>query len=140
MTNIDEICDEKFLQTFLKRCIIEKCETKEEEIKLKTFFGSTFINKKELEEANINYPIKLEYYKIINEDELIARKGTKFGINIIKTEYRENAPKIEEETIKYLSNDEQKVDEILESLKCNEVTPIALQDIIIDFSKQILFL
>lgn len=140
MEKIDENCDEKYLQTFSKRCIIEKCETKEEEVKLKTFFGSTFINKQELQEADINYPIKLEYYKIINEDELITKKGTKFGVNIIKTEYREDKPKVEEETIKYLSNDEQKVDEILESLKCNEVTPITLQDVIIDFSKQILFL
>lgn len=107
---------------------------------MKTFYGSTFINKQELEEANINYPIKLEYYKVINEDELIERKGTKFGVTVIKTEYKENEPKIEEETIKYLSNDEQRVDEILESLKCNEVTPIILKDVIIDFSRQILFL
>lgn len=107
---------------------------------MKTFFGSTFINKQELEEADINYPIKLEYYKIINEDELITKKGTKFGVNIIKTEYREDNTKVEEKTIKYLSNDEQKVDDILESLKCNKVTPITLQDVIIDFSKQILFL
>ena len=33
------------------------------------FFGGTFIRKEELKEAGIDYPIKLEYYKIINENE-----------------------------------------------------------------------
>ncbi len=108
---------------------------------MKTFFGSVFMNKQELEEANIHYPIKVEYYKIINEDELNLKRGTKFGIQVIKTEYKENNEiKVEEKTIKYLSNDEQKVNEILGTLKNNEVTPISLQDIIVDFSREILFL
>lgn len=107
---------------------------------MRTFFGSTFINKEKLEEADINHPIKLEYYKIINEDELTSKKGTKFGIDVIKTEYIKNDTKVEEKEIKYLSNDEQKVNEILEILKCNEVTPISLNDVIVDFSKEILFL
>ncbi len=108
---------------------------------MKTFFGSIFINKQKLEEENINYPIKVDYYKVINEDELDFRKGTKFGIQVIKTEYKENNEiKVEEKTIKYLSNDEQKVDQILETLKNNEVTPVSLQDIIIDFSREILLL
>ena len=36
---------------------------------LKNFFGSIFINRDELLEAGINYPIKVEYYKITNEPE-----------------------------------------------------------------------
>ncbi len=107
---------------------------------MKTFFGSTFINSEKLREENKNYPIKLEYYKVINEDELNKNKATKFGINIIKTEYMNNNTKVEEKAIKYLSNDEQKINEILDMLKQNEVTPICLQDIIMDLSKQILFL
>ncbi len=107
---------------------------------MKTFYGSTFINKEKLEEGNIKYPIKLEYYKIINEDELNKNNATKFGINIIKTEYVENEPRVEEKEIKYLSNDEQKVNEVLSILKRNEVTPVIVEDVIVDFSKQILFL
>ena len=107
---------------------------------MRTFFGSTFINKEKLQEADIDYPIKLEYYKVINEDEIVNKKGTKFGINVIKTEYIKNNTKVEEKEIKYLSNDEQKVNEILEVLKYNEVTPIAVQDVIVDFSRQMLFL
>ena len=37
---------------------------------LRTFFGSTFIEKDKLEEAEIYHPIKLEYYKEINEDDI----------------------------------------------------------------------
>lgn len=107
---------------------------------MKTFFGSTFIDRGKLEEEHINYPIKLEYYKIINEDELNKSNATKFGINVIKTEYIKDNTKVEEKAIKYLSNDEQKINEILNVLKQNEVTPISLEDVIMDFSKQILFL
>ena len=35
---------------------------------MKTFFGSIFIEKEKLQEAGVKYPIKLEYYKIINEE------------------------------------------------------------------------
>lgn len=38
---------------------------------MRTFFSSTFIKKETLKEAGIEHPIKLEYYKIINEDEMI---------------------------------------------------------------------
>ena len=38
---------------------------------MKNFFGSIFINRDELREAGIDYPIKVEYYKIINEEEKI---------------------------------------------------------------------
>ena len=39
-----------------------------EGVKMKTFFGSIFIEKEKLQEAGVKYPIKLEYYKIKNED------------------------------------------------------------------------
>ena len=41
---------------------------------MKRFYGSIFIEKEKLEEAGVENPIKLEYYKIINEDEFV--KGT----------------------------------------------------------------
>lgn len=107
-------------------------------MKMKVFFGSIFIKKEELEEARINYPIKLEYYKIINEDEFINKNKEKFGVKIIKTEYKGKEPNIEEKTIKHLSNDEEKVDKILKILKDNEVTPVCVQEIIFEFSKSLL--
>lgn len=106
---------------------------------MKIYFGSIFIEKEKLKEAGINYPIKLEYYKIINEDEMTKSKKPKFGISIEKTEYLENNIKFEKEVMKYISNDEQKINEILTILKDNEVTPVSMQDVIYDFSKQMLF-
>ncbi len=106
---------------------------------MNTFFGSIFIEKEKLKEAEINYPIKLEYYKIINEDEFIKNENAKYGIKIIKTEYIENETKTEDKTLRYLSNSEQKVEKILNILKENEVTPIAVQDVICDFLKKPIF-
>ena len=36
---------------------------------MRTFFGGNFIKEEMLSEAGIYHPIKLEYYKRINEDE-----------------------------------------------------------------------
>lgn len=102
---------------------------------MRTFFGGVFMKKEELKEAGINYPIKIEYYKKINEDEFVENKKFKFGINVIKTEYKPNDVSSEEKEIEYLTNDENKVNKILEILKNNQVTPIQVEDIICDFSK-----
>lgn len=106
---------------------------------MKTFFGSIFIKKEDLEEAGIKHPIKLEYYKIINEDEFINKNNAKYGINIVKTEYINDNVKVEDKTIQYLTSNEQKVENILNIFKENEVTPISVQDIICDFSKNTFF-
>ena len=102
---------------------------------MNTFFGSIFIEKEKLREAGVEHPIKLEYYKIINEDEFISRDNAKYGIKIVKTEYKKNNTKIEDKTIRYLSNNEQRVQEILDIFKKNEVTPVCAEDIICDFAK-----
>lgn len=108
--------------------------------KLKIFFSSTFIKKEVLKEARINYPIKLEYYKIINEDEMINGEKAKFGIGVVKTEYIGNNINVENKTIKYLSNDEKRIEEILKIFKENEVTPIGVTDIISDLSKKVIMI
>ena len=100
---------------------------------MKTFFGGVFINKELLNKAGINHPIKLEYYKRINEEELIEKSKAKFGISIVKTEYRKEDVKTEEKEIKYLTDDEVRVNYILDILKENYVTPIGLNDVIYDF-------
>ena len=61
---------------------------------MRTFFGGTFITKEKLEEAGIKHPIKLEYYKEINEDSINSGKA-KYGIYIVKTEYIPNDLKVE---------------------------------------------
>ena len=64
----------------------------------------------------------------------------KFGIKVIKTEYQKEEVKTEEKEIKFLSNDEKQVNEILEVLKNNDVTPVAIEDVISDFSKKMLYI
>ena len=103
---------------------------------MQIFYNSTFISKEHLEEAEINHPVKLEYYKIINEDEMIKGEKAKFGIGVIKTDYVGDNVKTEKEVIKYLSNDEKQIENILNVFKKNEVTPIGVKDVITELSKQ----
>lgn len=100
---------------------------------MRTFFSSTFIKKETLKEAGIYHPIKLEYYKIIHEDGMIQEKA-KFGIHVVKTEYKKDKVKVENKEIPNLVNDEKRVEEILNMLKENEVTPIGVEDILNDCS------
>ena len=104
---------------------------------MKTFFGGTFINQENLKEEGKEYPIKIEYYKNINEDELIKTNKTKYGIYVVKTEYIPENTKTEDKEIKYLTNDEQKVEEILDFFKRNEVTPVIVDDVIEDLKNQL---
>ena len=92
---------------------------------MKTFFGGIFIETKRLKEEEIEYPIKVEYYKIEEEN--------KFGIEIIKKEYKEQKIDIEKQELKSLSKDECKINRMLELFKKNEVTPISAPEIIEDF-------
>ena len=104
---------------------------------MKTFFGGIFIKKEKLQEAGIYHPIKLEYDKNINEDDITNNKA-KFGISIIKTEYINENTKVEEKHIRYLTNDERQANNILKLFKDNEVTPIGADDVIQEYAKSIL--
>ena len=99
---------------------------------MKNFFGSIFINRDELLEAGINYPIKVEYYKITNEPE--KENKLLYGIQIIKTEYR-NKIGIEQNRIEHITNDENEITKMLNLIKDNGVTPIGLEDVIIEIKK-----
>ena len=96
---------------------------------MKNFFGSIFINRDKLSEAGINYPIKVEYYKIINEDKKVKQNKLLYGIQIIKTEYRDKIG-VEEGKIESITNEEKEIEKMLELMKKNEVTPTALEDIV----------
>ena len=103
---------------------------------MKTFFGSVFIEKEKLEEAGIKYPIKLEYYKQINEDEINSHKKAKYGIEIIKTEYKPDYTKVENKKIKYITNDEIEANQILDIFRTNQVTPINSEEVIVDLFRK----
>ena len=99
---------------------------------MKNFFGSVFINRDELLEAGINYPIKVEYYKITNEPE--KENKLLYGIQVIKTEYKDKIG-VEQNRIEHITNDESEITKMLSLIKENEVTPIGLEDVIIEIKK-----
>jgi len=104
---------------------------------MKIFYGSSFMNKEELKEAGINYPIKLEYYRTSEEEkETYTKSLSKYGIEVIKTEYLENKVNIENVEVKSITSDEKEIDGILEILKKYQVTPISAENIIEDFQKK----
>lgn len=96
---------------------------------MKAFFDGIFIDEKKLNEAGIKYPIKLEYYKTIASE---GNVEAKYGIEIIKTEYKNGKIYTEREIAENLTNNTQELDRILTTLRNNEVTPIAMQDILSD--------
>lgn len=101
------------------------------------FFGGTFIDKEILIQSGINHPIKLEYYKKINEDYINSFEKKKYGIYIVKTEYIGNDSKVETKDIKYVTNDEIEENKILTLFKENQVTLINSEEIISDlFNKR----
>lgn len=102
---------------------------------MKNFFGSIFINRDRLREAGIDYPIKVEYYKITNEEEKIKQNKLMYGIEIIKTEYR-NKIGVEQQKLEHITNDEKEILKMLRLLKENEVTPIGLQDVIMEIKSR----
>ena len=102
---------------------------------MKNFFGSIFINRDELAEAGINYPIKVEYYKITNEEEKITENKLIYGIQVIKTEYRDKIG-VEQEKIEHITDDEKEITKILGLIKENEVTPIGLEDVILEIKSR----
>lgn len=103
---------------------------------MKVFYGGRFIEAKALEEVGIKHPIKLEYYKMINEDELIKKEKEIYGIKIIKTEYIKDSIQVEEAEIKHISNDEIKINKILNLFREHTVTPIGAEDVAQDLLKQ----
>lgn len=95
---------------------------------MKTFYGGTFINKTKLKEANIYNPIKLEYYKIKNEED----NKDAYGIEVIKTQYIEDSVFVERKTLDKITDNEDIANNILDLFKRNEVTPISADEIIED--------
>lgn len=100
---------------------------------MREFYGGIFIDKETLLASGIEYPIKLEYYKTKNTKE-DDRHQEMYGIQIIKTEYKEDV-NVEEEKIEYLTENERDINNILEKFKENEVTPVSAQYVIEDMFK-----
>lgn len=93
---------------------------------MKSFFGGSYIDKSELIKNNIDYPIRLEYYKIDRE----YNYKSKYGIEIIKTEYKADNIEIEKGIMEEITEDENEVCKILNLLRNGTVTPTGLEEIV----------
>ena len=110
---------------------------------LKTFFDGVFISKENLKEAGIIYPIKLEYYKTVRDensentntvDEAKYTNG-KYGIEVVKTEYLDGNVRIETKEVQNITNDLKEADRILTLFRNNEVTPVGVDDVLEELQK-----
>ena len=86
------------------------------------------MSREHLKEAGIKYPIKLEYYKTSGEGNV----ETKYGIEVVKTEYLDDNVKVEAKEFKNVTNNQEEQEKILTLLRDNEVTPIAVEDVLQD--------
>lgn len=97
---------------------------------MKMFFGGTFMDKEALKEEGKNYPIKLEYYKVEEEEKNL------FGVEIVKTEYKKGKIEVEKEMVEKITDNEKLANRILDCLKEFQVTPIVAKDVIQDLMGQ----
>lgn len=104
---------------------------------MRYFFGCTFMSREELENIGVKYPIKLDYYKTkTNEEDIKNQKDIKYGIEVIKTSYIDEQVEIEKRTIPEIIKDETKIEQVLNKLKQNKVTPVSAEYIIEDLLKE----
>lgn len=88
----------------------------------KKLYGIADLSHKEQEQSNI---FRIEYYKI---------KEEKYGIEIIKKCKNES---IENKEIRMIEKDEKKINNLLNILKRNKVTPIEVEYILEDLNYNI---
>ena len=97
----------------------------------RAYHGEAFLGKEDLSETNIKNKIKLEYYTTKQTKE----KKDVYGIEVIKKEFKTNGIDTETSSINNISNNSQKVIEIINTLKEYKVTPIGLNDVLADLLK-----
>lgn len=98
---------------------------------MKSFFGGTYVGKDTLENNNIYYPIRLEYYKTEN----IENCKSVYGIEVVKTEYKEDKVNVENKVIEKITDEENTIDKILERFKEGEITPAVSEEMIEELLK-----
>ena len=97
---------------------------------IKKFCGGIFFDPKLMLELEEKYTNSILYYLI--------KTGNKYGIEITKIQFNENSKiSIEEGRIEDISEDEELVLSIIDKLKENYVTPIAMNNIIEDMKYEI---
>lgn len=96
---------------------------------IREFYGDTVIDKNDYNEFDSEFKIELTYYKTQGLELLDDKK---FGIEIVKKETDGKNIKVEAKEFESIVDTEEKVNNILEVLKRNKVTPIAVNDVLED--------
>ena len=100
---------------------------------LREFYGDTIIDKNDYNEFDGEFKIHLTYYKTqdcLNLDD----KNVSYGMQVVKKQTEGNTMKVETKEFSNIVDTEEKVDNILEILKRNKVTPVAVRDVLEDMN------
>lgn len=103
---------------------------------LGVYYGATLLDETDLVETVNNDKILLEYYENKRHSIDKIKLKTFYGITVVKKEYGKNEIKCEKNCIKKISTNENKIINIIETLKTNKVTPVALNDVLIELLKK----
>ena len=104
---------------------------------MKHFYAGTFMNREDLGNIGVDYPVKLEYYK--REPNIVSKNDNeeiKYGIEVIKTSYKKEQTQIENSKIAEITKDEKLINRILDILKRNQVTPVCAEYVVEDLLKE----
>lgn len=100
------------------------------------YYGDTLLDATEADESSNKNRIMLEYYRVEKTAIKNIEQKPIYGITIVKKEYERNEIKFEENCVERISTNENKIGNIIETLKKNKVTPVALNDVLADLLKQ----
>ncbi len=98
---------------------------------MRSFYGGTYIGKERLANSNIYYPVRLEYYKT----EETKNFRTVYGIEVIKTEYKDTQINVENKIINQITYEENVIEEILKQFKIGEITPAVAEEMLEELLK-----
>ena len=117
--------------------VLWKSTKEEREMKNENFFWWKIYRKRKINRGRDSVSDKIRILQKNKRRPIYQKENARFGIAVVKTEYIPNNTKIENKEITYLSNDEQEVEKILRLFKENEVTPISVEDVLADLSKEL---
>lgn len=97
----------------------------------KILYGEIRLKNEDFGESEGKHLMKLEYYKTQNYSGNLFMTEN-FGVEIKKKEYL--GSRVEEETkcIENVTRKEEVIDELIETLKRNKVTPVSLEEVVKD--------
>ena len=97
---------------------------------MRRLYADIILNKDELKDSSRSL-IEIEYYKISKKIwRNVGKKINLYGIEIIKKEYLGRRKVKEKNNLYNITSDEGVIDNLLNVLKRNRVTPIGLKDVI----------